>query len=228
LLLHYLIFLFVVFIIVMFCPISYSTHSQRDYISSIPLPLPPNPSNFTFMFDFVLDDSNPFEFLHYYSCALYNMVTFHVIGCSDLTIMVDKFKDNRCFWEFVYVLCLLFNQVLYIYLRTFCMILITLSQVLHTKFLWPPCRGNNVLLVMVVITLLVIAWFIILRKPSLHQELQVLWSRLWSKNSKLMTFSFDVMMFLRSLFHWIVWFLLGWGFGTTSFINEIIEKHSSI
>ncbi len=127
-------------------------------------------------------------------------MTFHVIGCSDLTIMVDKFKDNCYFWEFVYALCLLFNKVLYIHLGTFCMILITLSQVLHTIFLWPPRRGNNVLLVMVVIGLLVIAWFIILRKPSLHQELQVLWSRLWSKNSKLMTFSFNVMMFLRSLF----------------------------
>jgi hypothetical protein len=43
------------------------------------------------------------------------------------------------------------------------MILITLSQVLCTRFLQPPCKGDNGRLVVVVIALLVIAWFIILR-----------------------------------------------------------------
>jgi hypothetical protein len=30
------------------------------------------------------------KFLHYYSCAFCNMARFHVIGCFDLTIMVDN------------------------------------------------------------------------------------------------------------------------------------------
>ncbi len=53
------------------------------------------------------------------------------------------------------------------------MILITLSQVLCTKFLRPPHKRDNGWLVMVVIALLVIAWLIIIKKPSLWQELKV-------------------------------------------------------
>jgi hypothetical protein len=60
-----------------------------DYISSIPLPLPPNPSKFTLMFDFSFDDSNPFEFFGYYYCVVCNMVTFHAIGRLDFTNMVE-------------------------------------------------------------------------------------------------------------------------------------------
>jgi hypothetical protein len=58
------------------------------------------------------------------------------------------------------------------------MILITLSQVLYTRFLRLPHKGDNEWLAMVVIALLVIAWLIIIRKPSLWQEPHVLWSRL--------------------------------------------------
>ncbi len=57
-----------------------------------------------------------------------------------------------------------------------------LFQVLCTRFLRPPHKGDNGWLAMAVIALLVIVWFIIIRKPSLWQESQVLWSRLWSKN----------------------------------------------
>ncbi len=95
-----------------------------------------------------------------------------------------------------------------------CMILITLFQVLCSRFLWPPCKGDNGWLVMVVIALLVmIAWLIIFRKPSLRQELQVMWSRLWSKNSKLMTFPFNILMFLHllhSLNCWIPFWVRTW------------------
>jgi hypothetical protein len=105
LLIHSLLFLFVVFIVVVFCPISYSTHSHWEYISSTPFPLPPNPSNFTLMFDFAFDDSNPFEFLHYYSNALCNMVTFHATGCLDLTVMVD---DSRTTIVSKHCLCIMF------------------------------------------------------------------------------------------------------------------------
>jgi len=58
------------------------------------------------------------------------------------------------------------------------MILITLFQVLHTKFLRPPHKGDNGWLAMVAIALLVITWLIIIRKPSLWQESLVMWSRL--------------------------------------------------
>jgi len=49
------------------------------------------------LFDFALVDSNMFEFLHYYSCALCKMATFHATRCSDLTIMVDESRTTAIF-----------------------------------------------------------------------------------------------------------------------------------
>jgi hypothetical protein len=60
-----------------------------DYISPVPPSLPPNPSNFSLVFDFAFVSSNPFGFFHYYFYALCNMATFHVPRRLDLTIMVD-------------------------------------------------------------------------------------------------------------------------------------------
>jgi hypothetical protein len=74
------------------------------------------------------------------------------------------------FLNIVCALCLLFSQVLYIYLMMFRMIIITLFQFLYTKFLQPLCKGDNGWLVVAVIALLVIAWLIILKNPSLWQE----------------------------------------------------------
>jgi hypothetical protein len=65
-----------------------------------------------------------------------------------------------------------------------------------------PCLGREPKVK--VVTLLVIIWFIIFRKPSLRQELQVLWSRLRSKNLKLTTLSLNALMFLHLFFHWTV------------------------
>ncbi len=88
LLVHFLTLLFVVFIVVVLCQISYLFVPCLDYISQVP-PLPPNLSNFFLVCDFALVASNPSKFLHYYFCAPCNMVTFHALGHSDLTIMVD-------------------------------------------------------------------------------------------------------------------------------------------
>ncbi len=151
------------------------------------------------MFDFALVDSNPSKFPHYYFYALCNMATFHAPRRLDLTIMVD---NSRTIDIFEHSLCIIiiFSQIFYVYLKMFRMILIILSQVLWTKFLQPPRKGNNGWLVVVVITLLVITWLIIIKKPSLQHELHLMWSRLWSKNSKLTTFSFNILMFLYPLF----------------------------
>ncbi len=66
----------------------------------------------------------------------------------------------------MYVLCLLFNHVFYIYPRTFCMIQITWFQVHCTKILRPPLKGDNGWLVVVVIALLVVVWLITPRIAS--------------------------------------------------------------
>jgi hypothetical protein len=98
--------------------------------------LSPNPSNFTLVFNPIIAYSNMFEFLHYYSYALCNMVTIHAIGHSNLTIMVD---DLRTTIVSEHCLCALFifNHVLYIYLKMSQMIIITLSWVFYIRFLWP-------------------------------------------------------------------------------------------
>ncbi len=111
----------------------------------------------------------------------------------------ETIKGWQLSLNIVCVLCLLFNYVLYIYLRMSHMILITLSQVLYTRFLCPR-KGDNGWLVVAIIALLVIVWLIIIKKPSLWQHPHVLWLRLWSKNPKLMMFSFDILMFLHLLF----------------------------
>ncbi len=76
-----------------------------DYLSPIPHALSSNPSDFTLVFDYALVDSNMSEFLHYYSCALCNMATFHAIGHSNLTMMVD---DSRMTIVFEHCLCAMF------------------------------------------------------------------------------------------------------------------------
>jgi hypothetical protein len=113
-----------------------------------------------------LVDSNPFKFIHYYFCALCNMATFCVFGHSDLTVMVD---DSKMMVVSKYFQCVMFVfiHVLYITLRTSRMIRIILFQVICTRFLQPFCKGDNGWLAMVVITLLVIAWLIIIKKQSL-------------------------------------------------------------
>jgi hypothetical protein len=88
LLLHCLTFLFVVFIVVVFCPISYSTCSLLGLYFPDSFSFPPNPSNFTMVFDYALTNSNMSKFFHHYSCVLCNMATFHVTRHLDLTIMV--------------------------------------------------------------------------------------------------------------------------------------------
>ncbi len=137
-LLHCLTFLFVVFIVVVICPISYSTCSLLGlyFLDSLYIFLSPNPSNFTLVFNPIIAYSNMFEFLHYYSYALCNMVTIHAIGHSNLTIMVD---DLRTTIVSEHCLCALFifNHVLYIYLKMSQMIIITLSWVFYIRFLWP-------------------------------------------------------------------------------------------
>jgi len=123
-----------------------------------------NLSIFTLVFDFAIADSNLSKFLHYYSCALCDMVTFHAIGHSDLTIMVDEsgmtivFEHCLCVM-FVFQLCSLhiFKDVSYDFNNI-------VSNSLYC-ILWPPQKGNNGWLVVVIITLLMIAWLIIIRKP---------------------------------------------------------------
>jgi hypothetical protein len=121
------------------------------------------------MFDFALIDSNPYEFPHYYLCALCNMVTFHALGCLDFIIMVNNLGMIVVFEHYLCTM-IFFQPNFYIYLRMYRMILITLSQVLCTKFLRPPHKGDNGWLVVAVIALLVIAWFIIIMKPSLRWQ----------------------------------------------------------
>jgi len=65
------------------------TFIENNHISPIPPPFPPNPSKVSLMFDSTFANSNPSEFFHYYLCGLCNMTTFHVLGCSNLTIIVD-------------------------------------------------------------------------------------------------------------------------------------------
>jgi hypothetical protein len=76
-----------------------------DYISMIPPPLLPTLSKFALVLDSILNNSNPSKFFHYYSCARCNMVTFHVIKHSDLTIMVD---NSRMIIVFEHCLCTMF------------------------------------------------------------------------------------------------------------------------
>jgi hypothetical protein len=57
------------------------------------------------VFDHAFADSNPYEFLHCYSCALCDMATFHVIGHSNLTIMGDKSRTTAIF---EHCLCIMF------------------------------------------------------------------------------------------------------------------------
>jgi hypothetical protein len=111
-----------VFIIVVICPISYLTRSLLQLHFPNSSSFPPNPSKFTLVFDFALVDSHPFEFLHYYTCALYNMATFHAIGHLDFTIMVDELGtmivSKHCLYiMFVFQPCSshIFKDVLYEY-----------------------------------------------------------------------------------------------------------------
>jgi hypothetical protein len=108
--------------------------------------------------------TNPYKFLQCYFCAFWNMAAFHVPTRSNLTIMVNDSK-TMVVSKHVCALCLFFSSILYIYLKTFRMI--TLFQIFCTRFLRPLCKGDNGWLAMVVIALLVIAWFIIIKKPSL-------------------------------------------------------------
>jgi len=94
LLLHYLTFLFVVFIVVVFCRISYSTQSLLRLYFLDSSSFLQNLSKFTLVFDYTLVDSNPCEFLHYYFCGLCNMATFHATRRSNLTIMVDESRTT--------------------------------------------------------------------------------------------------------------------------------------
>jgi hypothetical protein len=79
----------VVFIAIVLCPISYLTHSMLGLSFLNSLSSSYKPFKFYLVFDYALVDSNLSKFFHYYSCALYNMATFHAIGHSNLTIMVD-------------------------------------------------------------------------------------------------------------------------------------------
>jgi hypothetical protein len=85
---HFLTFLFVVFITIVLCQISYLSHSLLGLYfpgsSSSSKPL-----NFFLVCYFALATSNPFKFLHYYLGAPCNMATFHAFKCLNLTIMVD-------------------------------------------------------------------------------------------------------------------------------------------
>lgn len=87
-------------------------------------PLPPNPSNSFFSCNYVFIASYPFQFVHYYSYAPCNTGTFHVPRHLDRTIM---FNNSRTASMSEHCLCTMFffNQVIYIYLRMSCMILIT-------------------------------------------------------------------------------------------------------
>jgi len=60
------------------------------------------PFKITVVFDYALVDSNMSKFFHYCSYVLCNMATFHVIGHSNLTIMVDKSRMT-----IVFEICLL-------------------------------------------------------------------------------------------------------------------------
>jgi hypothetical protein len=95
----------VVLIIVVLCPISYLIRSLLGLYFPYSLSFLLNLSKFILVFDFVLVDSNPFDFFHYYSCAFCNMATFHVIGRLDLTIMVDESRtitiSQHCFLCYV-------------------------------------------------------------------------------------------------------------------------------
>ncbi len=95
-------FSFVVFIVVVLCPISYSTRSLLGLYFPNSSSLSLNLSKFTLVFDFVLANSNPSIFLHYYSCALCNMVTFHAIGRLNLIVMVDESGMTIVFEHWLY------------------------------------------------------------------------------------------------------------------------------
>jgi len=100
------------------------------------------------------------------------MVTFHAIGRSDLTIMVDESGMTTISEHTVGALSLLFNHVFYIYPRMYCMILITWFQVWCTKFLPPLFKSTSGLLAMTSIALLVIIWFTTLKTPFSRREPQ--------------------------------------------------------
>ncbi len=80
-------------------------------------------------------------------------------------------KGRRLSLTIVCVLCLFFNQVLYIYPRTSCMTLIIWFQVRYIRFLPPPLEGVSGLLVVAGITLLVIVWIITFKTPFSCWEL---------------------------------------------------------
>jgi hypothetical protein len=201
LLLHCLTFLFVVFIVVVLCPISYSTCSLLGLYFPDSSSFIPNLSKFTVVFDSAFVDSNLFEFFHYYSYTLFNIKTFHAIGCSNLTIMVDKSRTIVVSEHCIYVMFTfqpsslhIFKDVLYDYNNfvssSFYKIPMTSSQGRqwvvgcgHYCIVGDNLAHNSQETIM--------TWW---------HEPQVLWLKLWSKNSKLMILSFNVLMFLRPLF----------------------------
>jgi hypothetical protein len=75
------------------------------WFAILPAPCPLKRSNLCFAFDcislFVV-----YFFFHYYLCVPSNMATFHAIGCSKLTIMVD---DSRTTLVFEQCLCSMFH-----------------------------------------------------------------------------------------------------------------------
>ncbi len=111
---HLLTFLIVVFIVVVLCPISYSSHSLLGLYFLSSSSSSSRPLLKILVFDFTLNVANPFEFLHYYFYAPYNMVTFHASRCLELTIMVDDL-GTICLWTlFVCYVC--FSTMFFTYI----------------------------------------------------------------------------------------------------------------
>ncbi len=140
-----------------------------------------------------------FHFFKFYCCALGNMATCHVVGHSDLTIMVNSLGTTIISKHYLWTM-FVFSKVLYIYPRTSCMILITWFQVYCTIFLPPLLKGAIGLLAMATIILLAIVWLTTLKTTFSHLEPKVMLSRLWKTSTKFSTFSFHVQMLLHLLF----------------------------
>jgi hypothetical protein len=89
LLIHFLIFLFVISIIIVFYQISYLLRSLLGLYFPGSSSSSSKPFKKFMVCYYVFVASNPFEFLHYYFCAPCNMATFHAFRRSNFTIMVD-------------------------------------------------------------------------------------------------------------------------------------------
>jgi len=110
-----------------------------------------NLSIFTLVFDSAIVNSNPSKFLHYYSCAFWDMVTFHAIRHLNLIIMVD---ESGMTIVFKHCLCVMFVfQLSSLHIKDLSYDSNNIVSNSLYCILWPLQKGDNGWLVVVVITL---------------------------------------------------------------------------